>query len=286
MTMQPDQLDELLDRYATFMRSCYCAETTVRARVAFARARLREWDLSDVTEENVRAYFAALVEERRAQSKPDRSWTVSTYNAHMRNLTAYLHAARLIPSDPMVDMKRPKRPKGRPNPLSDAEVDAALVAADPTARDMMLLALYAGLRVSEIARMRGEVVRPTGLHVLGKGGDIEVLPCHEVIAEMAERYPTSGYWFPGDDRGHYRSVYVSRDVCAVFRRVGIESGGPHRLRHTYGTRLLQSGRNIREVQRLMRHAGIETTANYTAVDDAGLSEALSVLPPPNLPPAA
>lgn len=285
MTMQPDRLDELLDRYATFMRSCYCAETTVRARVAFARARLREWDLSDVTEENVRAYFAALVEERRAQSKPDRSWTVSTYNAHMRNLTAYLHAARLIPSDPMEDMKRPKRPKGRPNPLSDAEVDAALAAADATTRDMMLLALYAGLRVSEIARMRGEVVRPTGLHVLGKGGDIEVLPCHPVIADMAGRYPASGYWFPGDDRGHYRSVYVSRDVCAVFRRVGIKSGGPHRLRHTYGTRLLQSGRNIREVQRLMRHAGIETTANYTAVDDAGLSEALGVLPPPNLPPA-
>ena len=101
---------------------------------------------------------------------------------------------------------------------------------------------------------------------------------------MAERYPSSGHWFPGDDCGHIRSSYVSREVAAVFRSVGIMHGSAHRLRHTYGTRLLRSGVHIRKVQRLMRHAALETTAGYTAVDEDELQAAVDMLPP--IPPAA
>ena len=66
---------------------------------------------------------------------------------------------------------------------------------------------------------------------------------------------------------------VSLAVSNLFARLGIE-GSLHRCRHTYGTRLLRSGANIRVVQTLMRHSNLTTTAKYTAVDESEQIEAI------------
>lgn len=273
----------VLAAYVTWLGS-WAANRTAEARQHFIAARLRQWGgVAGFTENNVLALFAAIAETHHQQGVKS-SWTIPTYHAHLSDFCAWAVAAGHLDTDPMTSIRKQRRPKSRPRPLSDPEVDHALGAATGRVRDWMLLALLAGLRVSEIAAMRGEHVGTGGLYVEGKGGSVEVLPMRPELREMAERYPSAGYWFPGTDRGHVRSTYVSRDVAEVFRSVGIMEGSAHRLRHTYGTRLLRSGVNIRKVQKLMRHANLETTAGYTAVDEDELQAAVDALPAP--PPLA
>lgn len=59
---------------------------------------------------------------------------------------------------------------------------------------------------------------------------------------------------------------VSTRTTRLFAANGIE-GSIHRCRHTYATRLLRAGVNIRVVQELMRHKSLASTQIYTAVDE-------------------
>lgn len=64
-------------------------------------------------------------------------------------------------------------------------------------------------------------------------------------------------------------------VCGTVRQICIHAGvtkfGPHRLRQTFATGMLASGPTLQEVQGLMRHAQLRTTAIYTKVDKTRLT---------------
>lgn len=286
--LTPHEQTALAD-YGRFLRSCDASTTTVKHRTTFIRARVRQWGLAGFTEANIRDYLADTKDAIAAKHGDKRRvWTLGTYHSHFRDFCAWAALAGVIPSNPMPRIARPANPKSSPKPLRLDEIDRVLDAATGRTRDMILLALLLGLRVSEIARVRGEDFGDDTLAVAGKGGDVVDLPLHPQVVVMRGRYPERGYWFPGTDHGHIRSNYVSRDVGEVFRQVGIMSGSAHRLRHSFATYLLRDGVNVRTVQRLMRHANLETTAAYTAVDVDELAAAVGRLGfgSPDLPPAA
>ena len=259
--------DAVLDDYAEWMRSWGASERTIEARLTMARSRIRAWGLGGFTAENVQAFLA----------RPGlKNWTRSTYHAHLTDICAWLAATGRLADNPMPDVRKPRRPKGKPRPLSELEVARVLSVAEGRVRDWILLALLAGLRASEIAKIRGEDVTADGIYVHGKGDKAEVLPCHEALWNIAQQYPRQGYWFPGNDDGHMRSQQVSLIVGRFFDALGIE-GSIHRVRHVYGTRLMRAGVNIRTVQKLMRHSNLDTTANYTAVDEDELRAAINLL---------
>jgi integrase len=205
-------------------------------------------------------------------------WTISTYHTHLTTFSEWLVSSGRLDHDPMADVRVPERPKSEPNPLSDADLNRVLAAATGITRDWILLALHAGLRAHEIAKLRGEHVQVEGIRVTGKGRKVVTLPCHPVIWDMAQRYPRSGYWFPAADGGHIPMPQVSGGVGTFFTGLGLE-GGIHRVRHSYCTRLLRAGVHIRKVQKLMRHANLATTAGYAAVDEDELRDAILMLPP-------
>lgn len=259
--------EQLLDEYAEWMRSWSAADTTIKARVTLARARIKEWGVEGFTTENIQAFLA---------DPSFKTWTRSTYHAHFTDICAWLHATGRLAKDPMPEVRKPRRPKGKPRPLSEEEVSRVLSVVKGDPRTWLLLALLAGLRASEIARIRGEDVTEAGIFVHGKGDKAEVLPCHPDLWDVAQLYPRLGYWFPGNDDGHLRPQHVSLVVGRLFDALGIE-GSIHRARHVYGTRLLRAGVNIRTVQKLMRHANLDTTANYTAVDEDEMRLAITKL---------
>lgn len=262
------EYEALIDEYSEWMRSWSASDRTITARQTLIRARLREWGLAGFTAANVQAFL----------SNPDlkSKWSRSTYHNHLKSFGEWMVLTGRLAENPLLDVRATKRPPSKPRPLSEDEVARVLAAATGRTLDWIKLALLAGLRASEIAAIRGEDVDPDGIYVIGKGEVPVSLPCHPDLWEMAQRYPRRGPWFPGRVDGHISGQQVSMAVGRLFRSLGIK-GSIHRCRHVYGTRLLRRGVHIRVVQKLMRHANLETTATYTAVDENEMRAAINLL---------
>lgn len=253
-----------LTEWADWQYAQGMSDHTVTARVR--RVELFATLISDpvaATIDDVIAYMASL--PRRLNNS-----TRATYYSHLRAWFAWLVLAEKRNDDPTVRVPSPKSPVRRPRPVTEQQL--VLILGTPMhqrTRMMVLLAAFQGLRVHEIAKVRGEDADHTAgqLRVVGKGRVDRTLPLHPVVGDYARTFPARGYWFPARDEaaGHIRSRSVSDIVGDVLRRAGVPTGSAHRLRHTYATRLVQNGTNLRVVQELLRHASLQTTQIYTGV---------------------
>lgn len=208
--------------------------------------------------------------------------TRASYHAALVAWHTWLRRRGHREDDPMLQLRRPKVPRGVPHPCSS--IGLGRILASPLSlpvRAMILLAAYQGLRVHEIAKIRGEQVDLDGdvLRVIGKGQVDAELPLHPDVAAIARAMPRRGWWFPlpsGGDRPR-SSKSVSRTIGRTMRRLEVH-GTAHSLRHWYATNLLRSGADIRVVQDLMRHATLSTTEGYLEVASGAGRAAVLRLP--------
>ena len=102
------------------------------------------------------------------------AWSRSTYVTSLRARGQWLATTGRRTHDPAAGMPRPKAPRGVPRPTTEADLEQLIAVADARVRLMVLLVVllgaYAGLRVHEIAKIRGEDVTEHQLYVDGKGG--------------------------------------------------------------------------------------------------------------------
>lgn len=198
--------------------------------------------------------------------------TAHTYHTHLHAYYKWLVMMELRDDDPTTRVPAPKRVRGVPRPITEREATRLLETVNRRkTRMMILLAMFAGLRVHEIAKVRGEDVDTDArtIIVTGKGGSTQIIPLHQRIVDAAVSFPESGYWFPSaSGAGPMTRTAAGTTIAGVMRRAGITEGGAHRLRHWYGSELSRRGVDIRVVQELMRHASIQSTQIYTRVDDA------------------
>ena len=141
-----------------------------------------------------------------------------------------------------------------------AEVDHLVIQAG----------LYLGLRVSEICKLKIEdldLAQGTALVYQGKGNKDRYVP---IPARFIPTLKTwlgergTGYVFPSPRGGKLSSRTLQLRLKALGKKAQIPRAlKPHTLRHTYATRLLEKGANIREVQELLGHSSIQTTEIYT-----------------------
>ncbi len=205
----------------------------------------------------------------------------ASYHATIRAFCKWMVKVKVRPDNPTEDTPTPKRARTKPRPLSLDTIRAIYNAANrDRTRAYIKLAVLAGMRIHEVAKIRSEDIdhdRGT-IHINGKGGVIELVPLHQEIRELATQMPKSGHWFPAytvPGPVERRAVYAA--IKGAMRRAGYPEAKPHQLRHSYGTELLANGANLRIVQDLMRHADVSTTQLYTDTEWSAKVEALATL---------
>jgi len=206
-----------------------------------------------------------------------------TYHGHLRGFFRWL--ADGGGHDAMASLPRPRMPRSVPRPITTEQLrDVLALRLRRKTRMMILLGAFAGLRVHEIAKVRGQDVDlgARTLYVVGKGGHGASIPLHERIAEAAEAMPQRGWWFPANSTRpgqHINSRAAGDAIADAMRRAGVNGGTAHRLRHWYGTNLVASGAYLRTAQTLLRHSNLASTAIYTEVTDDRRVEAIDRLDP-------
>lgn len=210
--------------------------------------------------------------------------TAATYYSYLMSWHKWLVMMDYRSDNPMHRLQTPRRPERCPRPVADADLVKLLSSrVHQRTRVMILLGALAGLRVSEIARVKGSDIdlEAGRLHVVGKGGKRAWIPLHPLLVEVARSMPRDGIWFPGNRRRPGEpllSKSVSDVIGQAMRRAGVR-GTPHSLRHWYATTLLSEGADLRTVQELMRHSSVQTTQIYTQVPDKRRSDAVGRLDP-------
>lgn len=211
------------------------------------------------------------------------NWTASTrqsYHSTLRAFALWCIRSKVRQDNPLIDIKAPKRPRMQPRPLPKDAISAIYAAAArKNTRAYIKLALYAGLRLHEIAKIRGEDIDVTGktLTVEGKGGVCAVIPLHDELVELAKLYPRRGYWFPSPVNSHIDRKQVYRAIKTAILKTEYDYCTPHQLRHSYGTALVEAGADLRTAQQLLRHASLETTQRYVDSTRARQAQALRAL---------
>lgn len=207
-----------------------------------------------------------------------------------------IHAG-LRADDPTLDVERPRRPKPLPRHLSARDLrqlERILETPLPVInikkrhraqrdRRIVMLALFAGMRLSEIAHLDWKDVDLDELTITvrdGKGGKDRVIPLGERLA--AELATTDEKDQRGAVAGHRDGRQISyKSVCHTFDRHLADLGldiSCHMLRHTFAILLLRNDADLRNIQELLGHASLATTERYLAVDLDDRRKAIAKMP--------
>jgi integrase/recombinase XerC len=220
-----------------------------------------------------------------------------------RVFTSWLARTGRAPSDAGALLASPKAHRELPVALSESEVRALLdatiesLAQDGSSglRDLAILELlYAtGIRVGELVGLdiddldRGRRV----VRVFGKGRKERAVPYGLPASEAIELWlgrgrPTiaveasGAAVFLGARGGRIDQRAVRRIVHERLAAVdGAPDLGPHGLRHTAATHLLEGGADLRSVQEILGHASLGTTQIYTHVSNERLRAAYKLAHP-------
>lgn len=178
------------------------------------------------------------------------------------------------------DIKQPRKNSPKPDTAREAQIPSEREAALAVRNQVIGELLYAsGLRISELVELDTADVDfgRRALRVLGKGNKERMVPfgvpaqralelwlreAREVLAAPeAERALLVGA------RGGRLNVRQARKVIseALARLGDTAASGPHALRHTVATHLLDGGADLRAVQEFLGHSSLATTQLYTHV---------------------
>jgi integrase/recombinase XerC len=212
--------------------------------------------------------------------------TIARRAAAARSFTRWLRRSGLTSEDVGLRLVSPKAHRTLPEVLAPdqarAVVDSAAGAEDPVGlRDAVVLELlYAsGIRVSELVGLDVDDVDRDRrlLRVLGKGRKERTVPYGAPAERALDAWLTRGRPALATERsgpalllgvrgGRLDQREARRTVhTAVAAAPGAPDIGPHGLRHSVATHVLEGGADLRLVQELLGHASLATTQLYTHV---------------------
>ncbi len=214
--------------------------------------------------------------------------SIARKSAAARSFTAWLNSTGRLDEDPGLRLRSPKAGRSLPKVVSRENLNQIFEALSARAvldnpngyRDLAAVELlYAtGARVSELVNLDLTDVDYTRnlVRLMGKGSKERMVPFGQPAKEALDDYirhgrgrlvnEDSGTALFLNSRGKkigVRQVYAL--VAGLLEGTSTGVAGPHSLRHSAATHLLDGGADLRAVQELLGHASLGTTQIYTHV---------------------
>ncbi|MDR6794757.1 tyrosine recombinase XerC [Pseudarthrobacter oxydans] len=286
----PAELGGALDAFAQYLSAERAVSPhTLRGYLGDVRSLLSHAEsegavrLQDLELGTLRRWLGAQSQEGAARS------TLARRSASVRVFTAWAMAEERITTDPALRLKAPKREQSLPGVLQAGQLTRLLSTLEEAAAEGAPLALrnraivellYAtGVRVGELAGLDVDDLDPDRrtLRVIGKGNKERTVPYGVPAALAVDDWLRRGRplvvrdnsgpaLFLGVRGGRVDQRQVRAMVNDLFAGLGDTSAsGPHALRHSAATHLLDGGADLRAVQEILGHSSLATTQIYTHV---------------------
>ena len=284
-------MQRAVEAFTTYLnRHRSLSDNTIRAYIgdldSLSRhlAALGVTDLATLNISHLRSWLA------NQQSKGASRTTLSRRATSIKLFTKWAYKEGLIPTDIGGNLATPKAHRVLPEILDVKSADLAMQSLESFAEESgelsairnlaMVEVLYAsGARVSELCGLDLKDVdyeRQT-IRVMGKGSKERVIPIGRPAIAALEKWlsvrPQLANEKSGDAiflgaRGKRIDQRQVREV--VYKTIQL---GPHALRHSAATHLLEGGADLRTVQEILGHASLSTTQIYTHVSSERLHSA-------------
>ena len=225
--------------------------------------------------------------------------TIARKTASIGTFYKFLHREKYTETNPALSLSAPKRPKPLPKFLTPDEVEQILnnVKIDTPAgfRNRVILELLwaTGMRISELSNLNFGDINPEDneIRVFGKGAKERIVLMSERAKQYLMQYINTvrnlivlpEYSTPDTNEGSpvfinntgYRlqNKTIRKVINDIVEKIELpKKVTPHVFRHSFATKLIENGADLRVVQELLGHAGISNTQIYTHVSMKHMKE--------------
>lgn len=254
----------------------------IRQFIEYIRQLGREPRLEDFNVRQIRGFLATLYNSHHTHS-------MARKLSSLRSFGQFLHSRGKLRENVAALVQQPKIRRTLPKTLPIEDIGALIEGPGHRrgvrgARDQAILeVLYgSGLRVQECANLDVEHLHWEGEQIMirvvaGKGQKDRMVPLGKKGTNALRKYLAARSQLSGNQsetalflnaRGRRMST---RSIRHLVSQRCIQSGaraviGPHGLRHSFATHLLQSGCDLRSIQAMLGHAQLASTERYTHLD--------------------
>lgn len=293
-------MQAIIEQYLLWLAATNHSPQTVRNRRS-SLERLNRWCTSQqivtpsaLSLDLLEQYRLTLFTARTSRDSPLSWGTQAEYLGAVKSFLVWCASRALATGDAGAGLCLPRRPVQLPGAVLNAR-EVELVLKQPRRdttlglRDRAMLELFysSGLRRAELARLRAADLdedRRVAMIRAGKGQRDRMVPVGARALRWIRRYlkrsrphllrgMDPGYLFLTQRGGPWRLNRLSERIRGYVVAAGIgKVGSCHLFRHTMATLLLEGGADVREVQEMLGHTNLSTTARYTHVSIARLQQ--------------
>lgn len=249
-------------------------------------------EILDINYDVVNRYLKYLYEKKISKS------SISRKLSSIRGLYNYLIRENIVSINYFNEVSNPKKDLYLPRFLKREELDKIFSVCDNKSpieqRDTLVMELlYAtGLRVSELVNIKVANIdqKNRTIKVLGKGSKERIVIFNNHTKEAMDIYLREGYKTFNKEGSQYLILnkngnklserYVRNIVDKFVRKAGLNIKiGPHTLRHTFATDMLENGSDLMTVKELLGHESLNTTSIYTHVTNEHIKKTFELAHP-------
>ncbi len=202
--------------------------------------------------------------------------------------------------NPLTLIEAPRLGRKLPDTLSVEDIDKLIAAINLDTNEgqrnkTIIETLYGcGLRVSELVNLKiSDLFFDEGfIKITGKGNKQRFVPISKWNQDCIIAYKNTDRNLPIIQKGHEDTLFLNRRgkqltramIFTIIKTLAIKIDlnktiGPHTLRHSYATHLLENGADLRSIQLLLGHESITTTEIYVHLDRKYLTQIMNTFHP-------